>query len=451
MANGDVDTAATSAPAAGAGGGDHDEVVVSAARPVHPYVHVVIVAVIGAVAVLAWLLVFEELNKLLWENDVITANPWLFPVICLPFSFVVGLLVKYRQAPTCLNESMVDSLSGDVSKIDWRALPVNVVMAWASLLSGASLGPEGAIGGIATKIAALYSEKVVIPAEHRAQLVFSTLASAYNGLMASPLFTGVLGSELTKDPEAKSRNLPANLIGGSIGYLVFFAVGSTGLQDFLHLAPTQPLSPTDLLLVSIFGLLGLLLAVVSGALFRVAAAVFGRFEGREVERALVAGVIFSAVGMFAPILLFSGQTQIREVAADPGAYGPALLLAMALVKLALLAVAFKSGFLGGPTFPGIFASVCVALAIGLLLPGIRIDVVIGGVMAGFLLVVFKAPFMVILLTALMLQASPELTALIIIAVAVVMIAQPYLLAAIEAVRSARAQRRGGATSGDPSR
>jgi len=88
------------------------------------------------------------------------------------------------------------------------------------------------------------------------------------------------------------------------------------------------------------------------------------------------------------------------------------------------------------------SAVQVALAIGLLLPGVRIDVVIGGVMAGFLMMAFKAPFMVILLTAVMLQASPELTALIILAVAVVMIAQPYLLAAIEAGRSARERRRG---------
>ena len=100
---------------------------VTAARPVHPYVHVVIVAVIGAVAVLAWLIVFEAVNRLLWENEFVVANPWMFSVICLPFSLLVGLLVKYRHAPTMLGESMLDSLSGDVSAIDWRKLPVNVV------------------------------------------------------------------------------------------------------------------------------------------------------------------------------------------------------------------------------------------------------------------------------------------------------------------------------------
>jgi hypothetical protein len=106
---------------------------------VHLHVHVVIVALIGAVAVLAWLLVYEAVNKLLWENEFVLANPWLFPAICLPFSLLVGVLVKYRHAPTTLDESLLDSLAGDVTKINWRALPMNVVMAWASLFSGTGL------------------------------------------------------------------------------------------------------------------------------------------------------------------------------------------------------------------------------------------------------------------------------------------------------------------------
>jgi chloride channel protein, CIC family len=382
--------------------------------------------------------VFEVVNRLLWENEVVLANPWLFPAICLPFSLLVGLLVKHRHAPTTLDESLLDSLAGDVAKIDWRALPVNVVMAWASLFSGAVLGPEGGIGGIGSKIAALYGEKVGIPMEHRSRLVFSTLSAAYNGLVANPLFTGVLGSELVADPVARERTLPANLIGGAIGYLIFMAAGSTGLQDYLHLSSDQPYLPIDILLAVVFGLIGLALALISGALFRVAAALFGRLQGREVERALVAGVVFSVVGVVAPILLFSGETQIQTVVADPAKYGPAVLVGMALVKLALLAVAFKSGFLGGPTFPAIFAAVCVASALNLLFPGVRLDVIIGGVMAGLLFVMFKAPLMVILLTAVMLQAGPELIALIVLAVAAVMIALPYLMAIVAGRRGARA-------------
>jgi H+/Cl- antiporter ClcA len=348
----------------------------------------------------------------------------------LPFSLVVGLLVKYRHAPTTLDSSMLDSLSGDVSKIDWRTLPITILMSLVSLFSGAVLGPEGGIGHIASRIAALYNDKVGIPADQRSRLVFSALSSGYNGLIANPLFTGVMGSELIADPQAKSRNLPATLIGGSIGYLIFFAAGSAGLQNYLHLSPTQGFKPLDVALVVLFGLLGLVLALITGGLFRASSALFGRFKDRVVERALVAGIIFSVVGVFAPILLFSGESQIKTVAADPATYGPALLLVMALVKLALLAVAFKSGFLGGPTFPAIFASTCVALAVSLLFPVINQDVIIGGVMAGFLIVLFKAPLMVILLTAVMLQANAELVALIVLAVAAVMIVMPYVMAVV---------------------
>jgi H+/Cl- antiporter ClcA len=411
---------------------------VTPAKPVHPFVHVVVVALVGAVVVLAWLLVYEGVNKLLWENEFVDANRWMVPVICLPFSLLVGLLVKYRNAPTTLTESLLDSLSGDVSKLDWRGLPTNVLMAWASLFSGAVLGPEGGIGGIASKLAALYSDKVGIPVEHRSRLVFSTLASAYNGLIANPLFTGVLGTELIRDPEARARNLPANLIGGAIGFLVFSVVGLEGLQDYLHLPEGTAYQPADILVAVICGLAGLVLALVAGVLFRVAAAVFGRFEGREVERALVAGVVFSVVGMVAPILLFSGESQIRTVSSDPAAYGPVVLLAMALVKLALLAVAFKSGFLGGPTFPVIFAAVCVALAVNLVQPGTNLAVVIGGITAGSLLVLFRAPLMVILLVTVMLAADPELIALIVLSTSAALIALPYAMAVLTARQRSRA-------------
>jgi H+/Cl- antiporter ClcA len=439
------ETADTLRSTTGSGSTREDEPIVTPAQPVHPYVHVVVVAVIGAIVVLAWLTVFETLNRLLWENDVVTGNPWLFPVICLPMSLVVGLLVKYRDAPTNLDESMLDSLAGDVSKIDWRRLPIATIMPLVSLLSGAVLGPEGGIGGIATRLAALYNERVGIPVEQQGRVVFSTVASAYNGLIANPLFTGVLGNELIPDPKVRVMTLPANLLGGAIGFLIFYAAGLSGLDNYLHLNVTQPFAPVDVVLVVVCGLLGLILALLAGMMFRVASAVFGRFQGREVERALVAGLVFSAIGVFAPIVLFSGETQIQTVVAQAGTYGALTLVAMALVKLALLAVAFKSGFLGGPTFPAIFASVCVALAISQLLPGVRADVLIGGVMAGFLVVLFKAPFMVILLTIVMLQASQELTALIVLAVATVLIVQPYILAAITARQAARKARASGPT------
>jgi H+/Cl- antiporter ClcA len=412
---------------------------VAPTKAVHPYVHVVVIAFIGAVSVLAWLIVFEAGMTILWENEYIVSYPWLIPVICLTFSLAAGLLVKYRDAPTCLNESMSDSLTGDVTRIDWRTLPTNVVMAFVSLFSGAALGPEGGIGGIAAKLAILYADKVGLPVEERSRLVYSTIASAYNGLVANPLFTTVLGTDMVTDADAKKKNLPANLIGGTIGFLVFYAVGSSGLYGYLDLDTTQPLKVADALVVVPLALVGLAMGLVLVAFMRIVAKGFERLKDRPVERALVGGGIFSIAGIFAPVLLFSGEVQIKEVVADPAGYGILTLVGMALAKLALLAVAFRGGFLGGPIFPAVFATTCVALAVGLVLPGIRSDVLVGAVMAGMLVVVFQAPLMVIVLTTVMLQATPSLIALITLAAATSMVVVPYIQGVAAARRHEEAQ------------
>lgn len=162
------------------------------------YLHVVVVSLVGGFGVLAWFVVYEWLNKLIWDNAFVAGHAWMFPVICLPLSLLVGLLVKYAKAPSNLDGSILDSLTGDVSHLQWRNLPVTMAQSLASLFSGAVLGPEGAIGNIASKIAAMYCDFFRVPAEQRSRLVFAGVASGYNGLLENPVFAAVLGTEVAE-------------------------------------------------------------------------------------------------------------------------------------------------------------------------------------------------------------------------------------------------------------
>ena len=244
-------------------------------------------------------------------------------------------------------------------------------MAWCRCSRAPSSGRRAASAASPRRSPRSTARRSAIPVEHRSRLVFSTLASAYNGLVANPLFTGVLGTELIKDPEAKARNLPANLIGGSIGYLIFFAAGQHRARELpAPRARRQPIQPIDVVLV---------VAV------RAARAGAGAHRGRPVpgrrRRSSAGSRAARSSGRWSPASSSASSGSSRRSCCSRArprsrrssptrrSYGAAVLLVMALVKLALLAVAFKSGFLGGPTFPAIFASVCVALAIGLLLPG----------------------------------------------------------------------------------
>ena len=401
------------------------------------YLHVVVVSLIGGFAVMAWFIVYDWLNKLIWDNSYVTAHAWMFAVICLPFSLLVGLLVKYAKAPSNLDGSMLESLTGDVMALKWKDLPATVAQSLASLFSGAVLGPEGAIGAIASKVAAMYCDLFKIPADRRPKLIFASVASGYNGLLENPVFTAVLGTEISGTKEQGLSTLPAALIGGGVGYGVFLLLHEAGFADFLHLPPVQSFRLIDAVVIVPLALLGLVLAILTAAFMKVSAAFFGRFKERVVTRALIAGAIFSIVGVFAPVVMFSGETQVQTVIKGAAGYGIALLLVMAVGKLALMSVGFKSGFLGGPTFPVVFASVSVALAIGIVFPSMPIAVLVAGIMSGAVYALFRTPLMVVLLTAFMLDAKPDLIALIVLAVATVMIAMPPLQQRIAARQAAR--------------
>ena len=388
------------------------------------YVHVIVVSLVGGFGVLAWFVVYEWLNKLIWDNAFVAGHAWMFAVICLPLSLLVGLLVKYAKAPSNLDDSILDSLTGDVSHLQWRNLPVTVAQSLASLFSGAVLGPEGAIGNIASKIAAMYCDAFRIPAEQRSKLVFASVASGYNGLLENPVFAAVLGTEVAETRQKGLSTLPAALIGGGVGYGVFLLLHETGFVNFLHLPPVQSFSLLDAFLMVPLALVGLMLALLTAAFMKAAQAFFGRLRDRVVLRALVAGAIFSVVGVLAPVVMFSGETQVQTVIKGAAGYGVALLLLMAIAKLALLSVGFKSGFLGGPTFPLIFASTSVALALNLVFPSMPVAILVAGIMTGAVYALFRTPLMVVLLTSFMLDAGTTLTALIVLAVSTVMIAVP---------------------------
>ncbi len=430
-----------SPPAPGSPADAHD--IPSAAGPAEAsypyglYLHVIAVSLIGGFLVLGWFVLYEALNKLIWQNSFVAGNAWMFPVICIPFSLLVGALVKYAKAPSNLDGSILDSLTGDVTHLKWRDLPATIATSLASLFSGAVLGPEGAIGNIAAKIAALYCELLRIPADRRPKLVFASVSSGYNGLLENPIFTAVLGTEVAETRQQGLTTLPASLIGGAVGYGIFLLLGEVGFLGFLDLPAVQDYKLWYALLMIPLALVGLILALLTAGFLRAAGGFFGRFKERVVLRALIAGVIFSVVGVAAPVMMFAGETQVQTVVKDAAGYGIALLLVMAVGKLALLAVGFRSGFLGGPTFPLIFASTSVALALNLAFPGVPVAIFVAGIMAGAVYALFRTPLMVVLLTGFMLDEGATMMALIVLAIATVMIVMPPLQKRIAARRAGR--------------
>jgi H+/Cl- antiporter ClcA len=157
--------------------------------------HVLLVAfVVGAFAVV-WLIAYEALNTLIWENDFVANNRWTIPVGVLFFSLLVGLAQNYLHAPNVIEGGVEHSLKAeDVSsyKTFWGTL----LSSFFSLFSGASLGPEGPLGFLAVQISQWLAAKFKFATKRALLSSLAGMSSAYNGVVGNPVFTALLAREV---------------------------------------------------------------------------------------------------------------------------------------------------------------------------------------------------------------------------------------------------------------
>ena len=391
-------------------------------RAVVPHaLHVVAIALLAIAFTAVFMGVAGRLSAAIWYDhwaDVL-GHRWVIPAGALTFSLLVGLAQRYLRAPTALSGGFTETLKGDGPPDDRRTFPGALLTALGSLLSGASVGPEGAVAVLVQDLAAWARARLRVAAEEAHGFDVAALASAFNGIVGNPLFTGVLATELREGGRANLRHLSWNLLAGAVGFSVYALFGLQSFAQAVAFPPVESLEPVYLLYAVLLGLVGAAVALVAGALMRALGALVPRLVGeRVVARALGAGAVIGLVGAALPELLFSGERSIHAIVAAPERYGVGLLLLLALLKLFLLGLSFKSGYLGGPVFPVLFACTMVGLALHLLFPAVPLSLLVLCVEGPALALLLGAPLSAVLLVALVGTASPNELALLVLATAV---------------------------------
>jgi H+/Cl- antiporter ClcA len=380
--------------------------------------HIIIIALASIIFTVVWLLVYETLNVIIWENNLVVSNRWLLPVCVMFFSLLVGLAQLYLSAPTVIHSGALETLKGqdggDQKPLVRIPFAGTLISSICSLLSGASLGPEGALTFLIMQITTWMNRRFKLPASAAPGVQMAGVASAFNGIVGSPLFTGVLASDMHFGWNVP-KYLVWNLLAGVIGYLVFTLLGLQTFAQLIPFIPVTALRPEYVILAIILGVLGAMVAVATVFLFQAFHKVIsGAFKDRAIPRILAAGVIISITGYFVLEVLFSGEEQIASILANPAQYGVLALVFMGVLKLALLALAFKSGFLGGPTFPVLFACTVFGLALSLLLPSVPISIFVLCIEVAAITLLLRAPLTAILLVAVLGTATPSTVALLVI-------------------------------------
>jgi len=383
---------------------------------------IILIAFIAIVFTSVWLLTYEHLNAVIWMNEFVLANRWTIPVGVIVFSLLAGLCQKYLQAPNVIHEGFSDSMKGEGTQGNYKIFPGTLLTSFFSLFSGASIGPEGAIGPLIMEISAWAREKLKILNENALGFDIAALASAYNGIIGSPLFTAVFATEFNVGKKDALKFLAWNLLAGIIGFLFFSLLGLKSFASFLAFPPINELSGLFILYAIVLGILGAVIAVLIGLAMKGIGVFMERtFADRIIPRILFAAIIIAAVCYFIPELMFSGETSIHSILSDPAGFGISMLLLMAVLKVLLLALSFKSGYLGGPIFPILFTCTMIGLSLSLIFPGVPIGIFVLCLMAAVVTLALGVPLTAILLIAVVGVADHNMIALLVLSAVVAML------------------------------
>ncbi len=364
---------------------------------------ILFIALVSVAFAMVWFTCLSFLNTAFWKNEFVIANRWMIPVGVLFFSLLVGLCGKYLRAPNVIHGGMEVVLKG--GNLDYTIFPGTLLTSFFSLLSGAAVGPEAPLTFLVAQIAEWVGVKIKLAEETKFGFFMAALASAFNGLFGNPLFAALFATELQGN-KGSMRFLAWNLVAGVIGYMCFALIGFPAFASSMTLAPANVITLTYALLAIALGAIGALLAMFVGLSFKGIGKIMDRvFKDRFMERIMTAGVIIAIVVYFVPEVMFSGESEIHAIAANPAAYGVLVLLGFAILKVLLLALSFKSGYLGGPIFPTIFAATTVGLAISLLFPGVPVGLFVTCIVTAAIALGLGAPLTAILLTVTMMTST----------------------------------------------
>jgi H+/Cl- antiporter ClcA len=383
---------------------------------------IIFIAIIAIVFTSVWLETYIYLNAVIWMNDYVQANPWTIIVGVLVFSLLVGLCGKYLQAPNVIHGKFTDSMKGEGQEGNYKTFPGTLLSSFFSLFSGASVGPEGPLAFLIMEISAWIREKLSISKDTALGFDVAALSSAYNGIIGSPLFAAVFATEMNIGKKDSLTFLAWNLIAGVIGFFIFSLLGLHSFAGFLIFPPIIEITLPYVIYAVALGILGALVAIFMGIVMNgMGIAMERAFKDKIITRILFAGAVIAGVCYFIPELMFSGETTIHAIVENPAEFGILMLLLMAVLKIILLALSFKSGFLGGPIFPTLFACTMIGLALSLIFPTVPVGIFVLCTMAAVVTLALGAPLTAILLVIVIASANPNMSALLVLSSVVALI------------------------------
>ena len=280
----------------------------------------------------------------------------------------------------------------------------------ASLVGGASVGPEAPLGSVGAGIGTSVAQRHGGDEEEKADLTFAGISAVFGGL-GSFAYVGPIMAMEVYHPRWSSgfKRIAPGLVAAVAAFLVLFpAVGTPFLAVYELPSPELRLwwIPVALLLGLLGAALGVVVAVTIGVSSRLASRV-----SNPVARGVLGAVVVAAIGYALPLTMFSGRQELEVILGDGASLGLGLLSMVLLGKVLAFAVSMRWGFFGGPFFPMLFIGAVLGTVLAEVIPGLPTVVAVSALAAGACASLIPLPLMVIILTSMIFGLPLEMTVL----------------------------------------
>ena len=154
---------------------------------------------------------------------------WWWVGVAAGAGVVVGLLRRLTKLPARITSLVEDLEQGHV---DLRLVPGTVAVSAVSLIGGASLGPEQALGSMGGGAAEWVSRRRRLHDEDEEVNTLAGFAGAYGGLFSSTVIVVMLILELAHPSgQRMAKTLVATIVSSSVSFGIYFVVGGAFFLD----------------------------------------------------------------------------------------------------------------------------------------------------------------------------------------------------------------------------
>jgi H+/Cl- antiporter ClcA len=399
--------------------------------------YAVVLGVIGGVAGLVFLGAIQHGEK--WNT--VTDPHWLgghwwWVAVAVAAGFVVGVLHWLLKFPAQTPGIIAEIKTGQVEE---RLVPATVLISAISLIGGASLGPEKALGSVGGGAGSWIARRRGFSSEDSQVNVLSGMAGSYGGMLSSPLIVVMLLIEVARPGGNRfTKTLLDSIVAASVGFGIYFVIGGAIFLD-IYKVPQYRFEDWQLLAAVPLGLFAAAVVTVLVLMMALATRLFARVP--TVAKSTLGGLVFGIVGVAVPLTLFTGSAQLKTVLHEASTLGAGFLAVIVLAKIATFAVSQASGFIGGPIFPSLFIGGTAGVFVHEVIPGIPLGLAFTCVFAAVPGALVAAPFSSVLLAAFVSQVGALQTAPVLIAVVTSFLT-------MEAVKFAVATRKASRANGD---